>query len=224
MVLRLLDTSSGIYSLDGLGMIKSDIDKIQTIINRPYGMILSTGPTGSGKSTSLYAILNELNKPDRNIMTLEDPVEYRIDNIRQVQLNRKAGMTFASGLRVDPPAGPGHHHAGGDPRSGNGGDCRSGRPDRDTGFSAPYIRMTRPARSAASWTWESNPFSSPRCCWSLLPSAWSGPSVRTARSHTSRPRRHWPPGGWITSKGAFQARQRVQSVPEYGLQGTDGHL
>jgi type IV pilus assembly protein PilB len=99
MVLRLLDTSGGVYSLDGLGMVKSDIDKIQTIINKPYGMILSTGPTGSGKSTSIYAILNELNKPDSNIMTLEDPVEYRIDNIRQVQLNRKAGMTFASGLR-----------------------------------------------------------------------------------------------------------------------------
>ncbi|MFH2119154.1 MAG: GspE/PulE family protein [Pseudomonadota bacterium] len=99
MVLRLLDTSGGIYSLDGLGMIKSDIDKIQAIINRPYGMILSTGPTGSGKSTSIYAILNELNRPDSNIMTLEDPVEYRIDNIRQIQLNRKAGMTFASGLR-----------------------------------------------------------------------------------------------------------------------------
>ncbi len=99
MVLRLLDTSGGIYSLDGLGMTKSDIDKIRSIINRPYGMILSTGPTGSGKSTSIYAILNELNRPDSNIMTLEDPVEYRIDNIRQVQLNRKAGMTFASGLR-----------------------------------------------------------------------------------------------------------------------------
>jgi type IV pilus assembly protein PilB len=99
MVLRLLDTSGGVYSLDGLGMVRSDIDKIQSIINRPYGMILSTGPTGSGKSTSIYAILNELNRPDSNIMTLEDPVEYRIDNIRQVQLNRKAGMTFASGLR-----------------------------------------------------------------------------------------------------------------------------
>jgi type IV pilus assembly protein PilB len=81
-------------------MIASDIDKIRSIINKPYGMILSTGPTGSGKSTSIYAILNELNRPDSNIMTLEDPVEYRIDNIRQVQLNRKAGMTFASGLRT----------------------------------------------------------------------------------------------------------------------------
>jgi len=62
-------------------------------------MILSTGPTGSGKSTSLYSILNAINKPDINIITLEDPVEYRIDDIRQVQLNTKAGMTFASGLR-----------------------------------------------------------------------------------------------------------------------------
>ena len=99
MVLRLLDTSAGVYSLDKLGMIPSDVEKITNISNKPYGMILSTGPTGSGKSTSLYAILNSINKPDINIMTLEDPVEYRMNGIRQVQLNRKAGMTFASGLR-----------------------------------------------------------------------------------------------------------------------------
>ena len=99
VVLRLLDMSSGVYSLDRLGMIKTDRDKIETMIRKAYGMILSTGPTGSGKSTSLYSILNELNSTDTNIITLEDPVEYRIDNIRQVQLNRKAGMTFASGLR-----------------------------------------------------------------------------------------------------------------------------
>jgi len=99
MVLRLLDTSGGVYSLDRLGMIQQDMEKIEKVCNKPYGMILSTGPTGSGKSTSLYAILNAINKPDINIMTLEDPVEYRINNIRQVQLNRKAGMTFASGLR-----------------------------------------------------------------------------------------------------------------------------
>ena len=99
VVLRLLDMSSGVYTLDRLGMIKTDRDKLETMIRKAYGMILSTGPTGSGKSTSLYSILNELNSPDTNIITLEDPVEYRIDNIRQVQLNRKAGMTFASGLR-----------------------------------------------------------------------------------------------------------------------------
>ncbi len=99
LVLRLLDTSGGIIGLDQLGMSTKDQDKLNNMIHRPYGMILSTGPTGSGKSTSLYSILKELNQPDVNIITIEDPVEYRIDRIRQVQLNRKAGMTFAGGLR-----------------------------------------------------------------------------------------------------------------------------
>jgi type IV pilus assembly protein PilB len=99
LVLRLLDMSGGIYTLDRLGMVAEDMEKIESMSGKPYGMVLSTGPTGSGKSTSLYAILNAINKPDVNIITLEDPVEYRINNIRQVQLNRKAGMTFASGLR-----------------------------------------------------------------------------------------------------------------------------
>jgi type IV pilus assembly protein PilB len=99
LVLRLLDMSGGIYTLDRLGMVAADMEKIERMGGKPYGMILSTGPTGSGKSTSLYAILNSINKPDINIITLEDPVEYRINNVRQVQLNRKAGMTFASGLR-----------------------------------------------------------------------------------------------------------------------------
>ncbi len=99
LVLRLLDTSSGVYSLERLGMSDADRFKIESMITKPYGMILSTGPTGSGKSTSLYSILKAINKPDINIITVEDPVEYRIEKIRQIQLNRKAGMTFADGLR-----------------------------------------------------------------------------------------------------------------------------
>jgi type IV pilus assembly protein PilB len=99
MVLRLLDTSNSIYSLERLGMTDGDRDRLELSITKPYGMILSTGPTGSGKSTSLYSILRTINQPDINIITVEDPVEYRIEKIRQVQLNRKAGMTFASGLR-----------------------------------------------------------------------------------------------------------------------------
>lgn len=99
IVMRLLDMSAGIYTLNSLGMDAEDMAKIESMSQKPYGMILSTGPTGSGKSTSLYAILNSINKPDINIITLEDPVEYRVDNIRQVQLNTKAGMTFAGGLR-----------------------------------------------------------------------------------------------------------------------------
>ena len=99
MVLRLLDTSGGVHSLEELGMSMADIRKLEPIIKKPYGMILSTGPTGSGKSTTLYSILKRINQSDINIITLEDPVEYRINKIRQIQLNRKAGMTFASGLR-----------------------------------------------------------------------------------------------------------------------------
>lgn len=99
LVLRLLDTSAGVYSLGSLGIVEQDIQKIENAISKPYGMILSTGPTGSGKSTCLYSILQKINKPDINIITLEDPVEYRVEKIRQIQLNRKAGMTFADGLR-----------------------------------------------------------------------------------------------------------------------------
>ena len=99
MVLRLLDTSNSVYSLERLGMSETDKKKLEAMISKPHGMILSTGPTGSGKSTSLYSILKTINQPDINIITVEDPVEYRIEKIRQVQLNRKAGMTFASGLR-----------------------------------------------------------------------------------------------------------------------------
>ena len=99
LVMRLLDMSTGVYSLDRLGMSPEDSAKIRSVISKPYGMMLSTGPTGSGKSTSLYSILTEINRPDINIITLEDPVEYRMPKIRQIQLNRKAGMTFAGGLR-----------------------------------------------------------------------------------------------------------------------------
>jgi type IV pilus assembly protein PilB len=99
LVLRLLDTSTGVYSLEKLGMAPEDIAKVEPMIQKPYGMILATGPTGSGKSTTLYSILKRINQPDIHIITLEDPVEYRIGKIRQVQLNRRAGMTFANGLR-----------------------------------------------------------------------------------------------------------------------------
>lgn len=99
LVLRLLDMGAAVYTLDRLGMSEEDMEKIKSVIARPYGMILSTGPTGSGKSTSLYSILKKINQPDINIITLEDPVEYRMAKVRQIQLNRKAGMTFAGGLR-----------------------------------------------------------------------------------------------------------------------------
>ena len=99
IVMRLLDMSATEFTLDGLGMAEEDRKKIEEHIFKPYGMILSTGPTGSGKSTSLYAILRKLNDPSINIITVEDPVEYRVEKIRQLQLNVKAGMTMAGGLK-----------------------------------------------------------------------------------------------------------------------------
>ncbi len=99
IVLRLLMRKSGTLTMQDLGMIDEDRLKVETAIHKSYGMILATGPTGSGKTTLLYALLREVDRPNINIITLEDPVESRIDSIRQVQLNRKAGMTFAGGLR-----------------------------------------------------------------------------------------------------------------------------
>ncbi len=100
IVLRLLDMGAFNYSLFDLGMSERDRELLAAVIQAPYGMILSTGPTGSGKTTTLYAMLKELNRPDVHIITVEDPVEYRVGKIRQIQLNSKAGMTFASSLRA----------------------------------------------------------------------------------------------------------------------------
>jgi type IV pilus assembly protein PilB len=98
-VLRLLDTSSVELDLLGLGFEPRDLERYQQVFRRPYGTVLVTGPTGSGKSTTLYATLDELNSPRKNIITVEDPVEYRLEGINQIQVNPKAGLTFASGLR-----------------------------------------------------------------------------------------------------------------------------
>jgi type IV pilus assembly protein PilB len=99
IVMRILDRSSGILKLEQLGFSKDVVNTFSQLIRRPYGIILVTGPTGSGKTTTLYAALNEINTTEKNIITLEDPVEYELSNVRQSQVNVKAGLTFASGLR-----------------------------------------------------------------------------------------------------------------------------
>lgn len=99
VVLRLLATNNQNYSLTDLGMSKVDLDKVARAFSKSYGMVLSTGPTGSGKTTSIYSVLKILNKRERNIMTIEDPVEYRILGANQVQVNTKTNLTFANGLR-----------------------------------------------------------------------------------------------------------------------------
>ena len=99
VVMRLLSSKSRQFGLADLGLSEEDLNKIKDGFMRPYGMVLVTGPTGSGKTTSIYAILKILNSRDVNIATIEDPVEYDIEGINQIQVNPKAGLTFASGLR-----------------------------------------------------------------------------------------------------------------------------
>jgi len=100
IVLRILDKSGMLLGLSDLGLSKDEQKIFQTLVSRPYGIILVTGPTGSGKSTTLYAVLSQLNSLTKNIITVEDPVEYKLEGINQSQVNTQAGITFARGLRA----------------------------------------------------------------------------------------------------------------------------
>jgi general secretion pathway protein E len=100
VVLRLLNKSAEMFKLNELGIPEAHLTEIRRLITLSHGIILVTGPTGSGKTTTLYASLCEINTPDKNIITIEDPVEYQIDGIGQVHVNRKVGLTFANGLRT----------------------------------------------------------------------------------------------------------------------------
>ncbi len=99
VVMRILDKENIRLELDKLGFQEHELDRFRRAFSNAYGCVLTTGPTGSGKSTSLYGALQELNTPEKNIITIEDPVEYQIGGITQVQVNNKAGLTFAAGLR-----------------------------------------------------------------------------------------------------------------------------
>jgi type IV pilus assembly protein PilB len=97
--IRILDEASAVRTLDDLGMDGEERQRFEKSFRQPYGAVLVTGPTGAGKSTTLYAALQELNEVNRNIVTIEDPVEYQLEGISQIGVNRKAGLTFATGLR-----------------------------------------------------------------------------------------------------------------------------
>ena len=99
VVMRILDTGKGVQTLDSMGLSPSALQLVRDAIHTPYGLILVTGPTGSGKSTTLYSMLNELDREKRNVISLEDPVEYNIPGVNQSQVRPEIGYTFASGLR-----------------------------------------------------------------------------------------------------------------------------
>jgi len=98
-VLRILDKSTGLFALNELGLWGDDLQKLDSLLYRSHGVIFVTGPTGSGKSTSLYACLNRINSEEKNVITIEDPIEYQVKGISQIQVATKKGMTFATSLR-----------------------------------------------------------------------------------------------------------------------------
>ncbi len=100
VVMRLLERRYSTTGLDALGISPDDTTRLASMVRRPHGIFLITGPTGSGKTTTLYVLLTMLNSPDRNILTLEDPIEYNMAGVTQVQVNPKTGLTFANGLRA----------------------------------------------------------------------------------------------------------------------------
>jgi type IV pilus assembly protein PilB len=106
IVIRILDKSNVQFDFEKLGMGDQDAARFTKAFHQAYGAVLVTGPTGSGKSTSLYAAVGELNTPEKNIITIEDPVEYQLEGVTQVQVNKKAGLTFANGLRAMMRADP----------------------------------------------------------------------------------------------------------------------
>jgi type II secretory ATPase GspE/PulE/Tfp pilus assembly ATPase PilB-like protein len=99
LVMRILDNSAGITKLEDLGMRPKLVEQVRSLVTQPHGMFLCCGPTGAGKSTTLYASLREIDRYQRNIITVEDPIEYHLDNITQMEVNTKAGQTFATALR-----------------------------------------------------------------------------------------------------------------------------
>ena len=99
IVMRVLDKSRPLFKLEQLGMPADTAERYSQLIHSPYGMVICAGPTGGGKTTTLYASLGELNTPEKNLMTIEDPVEYTFDSINQIQINEQAGITFAGGLK-----------------------------------------------------------------------------------------------------------------------------
>jgi len=99
IVMRLLEKSTNILDMQELGLTDDNLARMRRLVTISHGIILVTGPTGSGKTTSLYAVLNHINSPDKNILTIEDPVEYQLNGVGQIQVNSKIGLTFASGLR-----------------------------------------------------------------------------------------------------------------------------
>ncbi len=189
VTIRLLDRTSVLLDLPDIGMATDTLKLIRGIIARPHGILLVTGPTGSGKTTTLYACLSEINSPDLNILTVEDPVEYQLEGISQTQVNPKIDLTFATGLRSFLRHDPDVIMVGEirDPETAE--IAITGVAHRPPG-AVHHPHQRRGRRASPAWsTWASSRSWSRRrwsACW---PSAWCAARARTARRRWCRPTR-----------------------------------
>jgi type II secretory ATPase GspE/PulE/Tfp pilus assembly ATPase PilB-like protein len=165
--LRLLMRSSGMYGMDKLGLFKDDEDLLLRLIRKPHGILLVTGPTGSGKSTSLYAWLHTINSVDKRILTVEDPIEYEMAGINQIQMRPEIGLTFAVGLRHILRQDPDVIMVG-ESATRRRPTSPSARRSPAIWCSAPCTPTTPPAALRAWWTWASN-----RSWWPVRSRRWS---------------------------------------------------
>ena len=175
--MRILDNSTARLDLADLGFSEANYERYSQSFTKPYGMILVTGPTGSGKSTTLYATLNIVSRPEVNVITVEDPVEYRLPGINQVQTNTKAGLTFASALRSILRSDPDIVLIGEIRDHETGADRGRGRPHRSPRALDPAHQRRAVAPSPGSPRWASSRSSSGRR-WTR-----AGPAARPAAVH-----------------------------------------
>ena len=191
-VLRIFDPDILLKGIDELGLSGHDLPKFHDFIARPTGIILVTGPTGSGKTTTLYSVLKHLSKPEVNIVTIEDPIEMVFEDFNQVAVRPQIEHHLRRRPAHRAAPGPRHHHGGRDPRHGDGGARGAGRPHRPPRALDPaHQRRARPpsrgCSTSASRTSSSRPPSS-----ASSPSAWCARSAPTA-SRSTRPRRRRRP-------------------------------
>jgi len=213
VVMRLLEASAPILNFVNLGFPAALAESMRQIISLPQGMLLVTGPTGSGKSTTLYSVLNLLRKPAVNIVTVEDPIEYALSGVNQVHVNTRAGLTFASVPAFHSAPGPQCHHDRGNPRSGNCRDRDESGTDRPYGsVHAAHKRQHLRCRTAAR-PWNT------RVSDRILGDRHSGPatSSKTLRvSYTERSYarlRRSPRGVWLAATSArYSLAQGLQPL------------
>jgi general secretion pathway protein E len=188
IVMRLLDKSTVLLDLVEIGMNTDQLAKMESLIHKSHGIVLVTGPTGSGKTTTLYAALSKINRPDLNIMTIEDPVEYQLKGISQTPVNPKIELTFANGLRSflrqDPDV----------IMVGEIRDLETAEIAIQASLTGHLVFSTVHTNDAAGAVtrlvaWASSRSSSPRRSSASSPSVSSASSARTATRRTSPPRK-----------------------------------